>query len=374
MVTKMGLGTALLATLGMASCATIVGLDDDYRRGETGGGGNPAAGGGGTMSGGGGSGGCALAVAPDPPAVADDGGAIEFVAALRTIDLDEKDFAVTIGLDLDGVCTCDADTPPSCTPTVETVCDGPGGIDNAVGLIFAQVYDLSSHAITSGQISSAADSGFWTSLLRVRGYNGKPDDAKVEAMIYATQGVNAGMPTPKWNGTDAWPVDASSVADPADLDSALIASTDGYVANGVLVVHIPSERLRMRSPLFAMDLDLSDVVIRAKLEAAAGGYRLIDGVTAGKWPLPNAFPGLASIRYVGGNKLCTDDDDYDAVKTAICGNPDLRADGTTGVCDALSFGAKFTADPAQLGSVVASEGPPDDACGSSVDPTTDNCN
>lgn len=368
---------AVLAALGTTSCAALVGLDQPYT--ETGSGGAGAAGGSGgsgagSQSGGsGGTSGCVTAGVPDPPAVADDGGDIDFVTALRTINLDEKASDVTLGLDLDGLCTCEANAPPSCTPLVELVCDGPGGIDNAVGILFAGVYDLSSGAITSGQISAAANKGQWTNLMRVRGYNGEPDDAKVEVMLYMTQGVSAGMPEPLWDGNDAWPVDDTSLASAPDLDSAMIQSDDAYVSGGVLVARIANERIRIRSTFMKMDLDLVDVTVRANLEGSAAGYKLTDGVVAGRWPLTSAFPNLASIRYIGDQKLCTGDSDYVAVKLTICGNADLRQDGASGACDMLSFGATFTADPAKLGGVVPAPGPPAEPCDPSEDPSTDSC-
>jgi hypothetical protein len=384
-VKKIGLLSAgiglLVAAFGSASCEAITGLDKDYHLSGTGGGAGGTGGAtttsggtGGATGGTGGVTGCVHATVPDPPAVADDGGAIEFVSAMRSINLDEKDFAVTLGLDLDGVCTCEGGAPPTCDQPAGPLCDGPGGIDNAVGIIFATVYDLSSNVISSGQLSSAANNGQWTNLVRVRGYNGLPDDAKVSAMIYLTQGVNAGMPKPVWDGTDAWPIDDTSLADPQNTDSGLIQTTDGYVAGGVLVLRIPSEPLRIRGPLFTMDLELTDVIVRAKLVADGASYKLTDGVIGGRWTLADAFPGLASIRYAGGNKLCTNDNNYVGVKSALCGDADLRQDGMAGACDALSFGATFTADPAKLGGVVPAAGPPADGCAVDKDPAADKCN
>ena len=382
MVTKRmaGLG-ALVAAACAASCAALAGLDQDFRpAGEGGGNGgattstestsSTSAGGSG---GGGEGGGCTLATVPPKPAGADAGGDVTFVTALRSIQLDEKDFDVTLGLDLDGVCSCIAGGEQSCTPYVESVCDGPGGIDNAVGLVFATVHDFASGLFTSAQISKAASDGRWSSLFRVSGYTGEPDDPAVDVKVYLTQGTNAGMPAPLWDGDDAWPVDDTSLAAPPDIESALVVASEAYVAGGVLVARIPSERLRLRSIFFRMDLQLSNVVLRARLEDGPGGYRLADGVIAGHWPLTDVFGGIASIRYTGDNKLCTDDSNYVAVKEVICGNADILLGGGQGTCDTLSFGATFTADPAQLGAVVPAESAPSDPCSPETDPTTDTC-
>ena len=365
------------AALFAASCESVTGLDKDYHlaSGTTGGGGattttTPSGGTGGA----GGSTGCAHATVPDAPSIADDGGDLDFVVALHTINLDEKDFNVTLGLDLDGVCTCEDGGPATCDQPAGPLCDGPGGMDNAVGIIFATVYDLSSKVISSGQLSAAANAGQWTSLLRVRGYNGKADDAKVSAMVYTTQGVNAGMPKPVWDGNDAWPIDDTSLSDPQNPDTALIQTMDGYVAGGVLVLKIADHPLRIRGPLFTMDITLKDVIVSGALEPSGASYKLTSGVIGGRWPLASAFPGLASIRYAGGSKLCKDDDNYVGVKSALCGNADLRMDGMAGACDTLSFGATFTSDPAKLGGVVPAAGPPQDGCSPDQDPSTDSCN
>ncbi len=382
MVTKrMGGIGALVAAACAASCAALAGLDQDFRPAEEGGGGSggattsstTASSSAGGSGGGGEGGGCVLATVPSKPAGEDTGGDVAFVTALRSIQLDEKSLDVTVGLDLDGVCSCLAGGEQSCTPFVESVCDGPGGIDNAVGLIFATVYEFSSGLFSSAQIGKAASDGKWSSLFRVTGYSGETDDPKVDVKVYLTQGVNAGMPVPLWDGNDAWPVDDTSLAMPPDIESAVAVASEAYVAGGVLVARLPTEKLRLRSTLFRMDLELSDVVIRARLEEAPGGYRLVDGVFGGKWLLTDVFKGIASIRYTGDNKLCTDDDDYLAVKEVICGNADLLKDGGEGTCDTLSFGATFTADPAQLGAVVPAESAPSDPCPPETDPTTDVC-
>ncbi len=382
MVNKIGAVCAgivvLGAALGAASCEAITGLDQDYHLsgtgGATGGTGGATTSSGGATGGTGGVTGCVHATVPEAPSVADDGGSIDFVTAMRAIGLDEKDFEVTLGLDLDGVCTCEDGAPPTCDQPAGPLCDGPGGIDNAVGIIFATVYDLSSKVISSGQLSAAANAGQWTNLVRVTGYNGKPDDAKVSALIYMTQGVNAGMPKPLWDGNDAWPIDDTSLADPQNPDSALIHTEDGHVTGGVLVLRIASEPIRIRGPLFEMDLDLTDVVVRAKLVADGASYKLTEGVIGGTWTLAKAFPGLGSIRYAGGSKLCTDDANYVGVKSALCGDADIRGDGAAGACDALSFGATFSSDPAKLGGVVPAAGPPADACAADKDPAADGCN
>jgi hypothetical protein len=382
-------GVALLAAAGVTGamgCAVIAGLDKNYHPSGSGGGGAAGSGGtttttdtaggtggtGGTGSGTGGST-CTPLHPPSAPAVQDDGGNIEFVVALHSIDVGEASFDVKIGFDLDGLCTCTNNAPGSCTPIANTVCDGPGGIDNALSLIFATVKQQSAGLVTSGQLSKAANDGRWTGLARVRGYNGKPDDAKVEVLGYSTQGVAAGMPKPIWDGTDKWPVDDSSLADGKNVDNPIVKSIEAYVTGGVLVARFSDQLLRIKGDLFGMDIHIKGFAFAASIENANGLYKLTKGVLMGKWPLSTAFADLASIRYGGSNKLCTDQGTYTTVKAAICGDADLTLDGQPGTCDALSFGANFTSDAAMLGAVVPGPAPPADGCAPDKDPAGDNC-
>lgn len=385
MVKRIATAGAWLVVVSAVSCASIVGLDGDFHAkentttGDSGKSGAAGTGNTGGSEGGAGSGGdtggsaplsCVPDVPPKPPAIADDGN-IEFVTALHKINLDETDPDVRVGLDLDGACTCLNMAPGTCVPKANTVCDGPGGIDNALGSLFSTIYQISFMLITSGQLGSAAGDGLWTNLARVRGYNGTADDAKVDVMMYTTPGFGG---TPAWKGEDAWPVEESSLAKPPDLDTAIAVASEAYVSGGVLVARLPSQTLRIDSPLFKIKLELVDIVMRAKLVSDDDGlWHLTEGVFAAKWPVTNIFEGIASVRYNSGTKLCTDDDKYVTVKTAICGNVDLRLDGAAGACDALSFGVGFESDPVKLGAVVADAPPPMDGCSAATDPTTDTC-
>ena len=77
-----------------------------------------------------------------------------------------------------------------------------------------------------------------------------------------------------------------------------------------------------------------------------------------------------------GNPICPGTPFYQNVKSQICAAADITADPTQdnkGVtCDALSVGFGFTADPANMGSVVAST-PNPIYCDAGADATPDDC-
>ncbi|MFW5741602.1 MAG: hypothetical protein ACOC1F_14725, partial [Myxococcota bacterium] len=82
--------------------------------------------------------------------------------------------------------------------------------------------------------------GDWTLLLRVRGYNGLPDDDRVRldwyipAEFYVLQ--DGGKAPPAWDGSDAWPIRTTSLHPPAsgqpwDADDTKCFDEHAYVTN-----------------------------------------------------------------------------------------------------------------------------------------------
>src|SRR5262249_9029768 len=121
-----------------------------------------------------------------------------------------------IGYDLDSKCTCVDGAVNSClTPSWATagVCDGPGGRDNATG---ALIYDIrKNYFSTFGTDKWNQDiaQGNWSVLLRVRGYNGTPNDDQIDLIWYTPDKLknSTGAP-PNWDGNDAWPIQTQCLA------------------------------------------------------------------------------------------------------------------------------------------------------------------
>ncbi len=367
------LASSIFASLFFAStgCALLAGLDGERHIGQTAATSSSSSGGG---DGGGGGAVCSPALPPAPPAITGAGGADVLTFAMRMIELGGP--KKNVGFDLDGQCTCPGKT--GCqqpTWTKGDHCDEAGGRDNGSGNGFAAINEAFAPlgVVSSSQLSQQANSGAWSVLVKVSGYNGGDDDDQVEVALYTTPGLSASAP--KWDGTDAWPVAPISLVDGMSLDQPINKDAKAYVTNRVLVAHLPGATLVFQSPGVHLQVDLASVVFAATLEAKdSGAVRLTEGTLSAAWTAPALFQSLSSLRVNGDNALCVGDTFYAIVKNALCEAVDLSSTGTLDAeCDALSFSVGFEASPALLG-VVEPLLPPDGAaCPMAKDPATDTC-
>lgn len=321
--------------------------------------------------------GCVGTTYPDPPVIPDDPTSIpDLVLAVHTIDM--GDTGNTPGYDLDHTCTCYDDAGSSCSPysaQISEYCDVPpsSGIDNQAARLFALIeLPLGKASFGSTYFSTQADQGSWSLLIRIEGYNGKPDDPSVQVSLFPSQGLGK---VPAWDGSDAWPVSRASVGD-GGVSTPLFVSTGAYVAGGVLVATIPSNELTLAgSGPDTITVRFRAGVLTAKLAENAGQWSLTNGLIAARWALSDVFGALSSYRDNKGNPFCTDQSLWGTVKGTICNYADILVDGTqpkSARCDALSTGLGFTADPALLGP-VAEAGVPTPGCSPQTDPANVTC-
>lgn len=311
---------------------------------------------------------------PDPPAVPDGSLKKDFVVALRSVDLGEGSTNPP-GYDLDRQCSCINDAGPTCVSTLQQ-CDAPEGVDNSM----AKLMNLVSLALGAGSFGSSyfstqANNGSWSALVRVRGYNGEPDDPEVDVALFASPGMGAGNPQPAWNGDDVWPVTASSVLQ-GDLEMPVYHAKGAYVSGGVLVAAIPTAALTISGGTESITITISGGVLTGRLQAFGGAYRIREGVLAGRWFEHDLFLSLSSYRDSNGKPLCTDSLlGYGNIKNAACKGRDILKDATGAKslpCDSLSIGIGFEADPAVLGAVTAPP-VPTPGCPTATDPANDSC-
>lgn len=372
MVTRASRFAAALAALILpVGCAVIAGLDGDDRlapsTGTTGAGGDAAS--------------CPLATVPGPPPDAAGGGGAgsgdDIVVALRSIDLGEGINAGKIGLDLDGACTCPG--VPLCTEPAWASgdhCDGELGRDNAAAQAFAAINDQVPGTISSGVLRAQINKGEWSLLLRVRGYDGSPDDGAVEVDVYPTTGLAGQGVTPAWDGNDAWPIADTGLVDGQSLDQPIAVDTKAYVSGGVLVAHPKSTSVLFVGALLRLRVQLSSVTISGRIVPGdAGGLQISEGLIAGVWTLSDLFKGLSDLRYEGGKALCRDSGVYLQIRDTLCSVTDISsATAITELCDALSFGMSFEASPVKLGMVVPVPPLPGKPCSADAgDPKDDFC-
>jgi hypothetical protein len=316
--------------------------------------------------------GCVLATYPDPPGGADDGTDIGTVGvAVHTIDL--GDMADTPGYDLDHTCTCTADAGPTCagySSSASTYCDAPGGVDNQ----FAKLVSLIQLAvgvanIGSTALSNKADAGYWTLLVEIKGYNGQADDPAVDVALYPCASLGT---QPKWDGTDSWPILATSVNAAGDP---LYASQGAYVASHTLVATVPSVPLILAGEKQTITLTLRSAVLTGQLVQSHGQWRLVQGVIAARLGTSDFFQSLSSYRDTSAQPLCTDSAFFKAAKMAVCNDADILLDENqprTTPCDAFSFGMGFSADSALLGPKVPVP-TPTPGCPAATDPAGTTC-
>ena len=362
------LGVALVFT--GAGCALLAGVDGERHLGAA-----DTTSSSGTGAGAGGGGGdamvCSPALPPAPPAIKGAGGADVLTFAVRTVDIGGP--KKKVGFDLDGQCTCPGKTgcqEPAWAKADH--CDDPDGRDNGAGNAFAAINQAFGAVISSIELSDLAYNGKWSLLVKVSDYNGGDDDDQVEVALYTTPGT--GVVAPLWDGTDAWPVADISLADMVSLDQPINKDPAAYVANRVLVAHLPSATVVFQGSGVHLQIELSSVVLSATLEAKdTGAVQLASGTLSGSWTMPALFQSLSGLRVNGGMKLCVGDTYYHPVKSALCDEIDLSSTGMKGAdCDALSFGMGFEASPALLG-MPQPLTPPSGGCDVATDPASDVC-
>ncbi len=398
-------GTLVIA---IAGACFVEGFDVD---GATGGGATTTSSGGhGGTGGAGGAGlGCNHASWPGPPASSDPGADdVSFVVAVRTMSFGEVDLSQgpAVGYDLDGRCSCQGEDFSCVEPDWAggDHCDGPSGRDNAIAQLF---HDLGAvdKDFTSVYYTERAENGQDSFLLRVRDYNGQPNDDQVTVSMHPSGGTdddpcNPPDTEPAWDGADLWAINAASLnvaqggaggaagaggaggaggqsvscgLNGHDLDNARYLDASAYVSNWVLVASLPEVALEFSSGDDPLLVKLKAGFITGRLEQQSAQWTLREGLVVGRWTLAEFFKFIGSITNQQ-EPICTDSSVYPLLKSALCQYPDITSEltGPTAPCDALSFGVGIEADPAQIGTVM----PAIEAqrlCPPETDPMFDDC-
>ncbi len=293
---------------------------------------------------------CQHATVPARPSTADPGGSLDLVFALHTIDFGE-DLALADrpGLDLDGACTCEETSSKHCelppyaaSPTPP--CDAANGIDNATADLIKFI-KMNAGAGTP-QFNAAIMTGNWSILIRVFDYDGSPNDSKVSVALYMTPGIAPAAP--KWDGTDAWPVRPESLSGSGTGSDAILLDKNAYVVDSKIVSVISGE-IELNG---ALKVKIGSGYSVATISKSGTTWRLTDGLIAGSWNTRDALAGIGNLLF-GGVQVCNSPF-YAGAHSAICSRVDI-ASAPALPCDSLSFGMKYTADEAKLGTVAPPE-------------------
>jgi hypothetical protein len=321
---------------------------------------------------------CVYARPPDQPD-GGSGGDLEFIVAVREINFgDVTGNPKEIGFDLDSRCTCDGEGSACLRESWASAeaCDGPGGRDNAAGVLLSEMAPLFS-GFGSARWSQGAVEGSWSVLLRVRNYNGLADDRDVRLDWYVPGPYWADKSdksdVPSWDGTDTWPIQSNSLVEQGgkfDIDRPKVYDEHAYVTGGVLVGSLSASAFQVSKDY---TIDLSGAFITAKVVEGAQGWTLQDGVLAGRWKLSGMLAQASRIE-IFSVPVCMDHPAYGGVKEKICALADIHSGlgGPTTPCDSISAGLEFQASPAGFGNIVPHVVAPS-PCDPSVDPEGDEC-
>jgi hypothetical protein len=284
----------------------------------------------------------------------------------------------TIGYDLDGECSTEpmshaCSVAEFATPGAVGAIDGNDGIDNAVGAAFHHVFvETKGSATLAG--NGAANSGERTYVVRIRDYNGQPNDSDVTVSTFAvtfSRPPGAMSSVPSWTGSDEWlgydiffEVDAA-VVDSAVVDAAVVdaAVVDAAVEEGETLppVKFPAERAYVvQNRLVAHFAQapstygmFTHLFVTGTLRERPGlGWVLDDAVMGGRI-LVDALLGILD-RTRGEdlvNYVCTDHPQYESFKAVRCSLGDVsydRADAPSSLCDGVSWAWGFDAVPAKV--------------------------
>ena len=269
-----------------------------------------------------------------------------------------------IGFDLDNLCTDSVNRAGECTPMMgaPAAIDGVDGIDNQFG---SELFPLVNVAVPGLEATARGYqmAGQGLPLLRMRGWNGTMNDSVVDIVITSAVFSTAGtgttappavtvtspthqtladgspLPAPAWDGQDwAW-VRADSFA-AGDLEMPLVEDDQAYVANGLVVAHLP-QRIDIIFPTNTVG-----VLVRLTGAVAVGtlspdGMTLNNVVVAGRWAVNDL---LATAENIG---LCRGMGEYTILQSQLARDADLRSippqpGDPILSCDAISLGVGFT--------------------------------
>jgi hypothetical protein len=315
-----------------------------------------------------------LASIPDrpPSSTSSSSDDVEAIFAFRNISLDQSgDRWRRFGLDLDGMNTKSiSDTAECVAANGNPPLDGDKGIDNAFGqYVLPTVVNLIS--CLEDNIALNQGSGRGTVLLRLRGWNGTPNDSKVDvAVLSAVDGTSlddvSGLvwggadgstlvlpssseaaPEPAWDGEDYFFVDPSSLV-AGNLERPEVWKTDAYISEGRVVLPLDTAAtfVFLTGPgSFSITLNgflLADI--------SEDGQILEKGMIAGRFPAGEL---VATLKPLG---ICND-----AFRGSVVGlltdNLDLRVDPDVGSpedeCTATGVAFSFQGIRARIANQVA---------------------
>jgi hypothetical protein len=296
-----------------------------------------------------------------PPPKQDAGdrtGPSDIVVAVNRFDLGLDAGAPVIGFDLDGVCTiCNGDGGggrESCATTTAH-CDDSQGRDNATQALFR---GLQAFGVDIGSsLNANIQSGISTVLIRVKNYNGLPDDPEVFVSIFGSPGLRqklddggVSFTPPAFDGSDRWSLNQQELAPDVDDKYVSVNAVEGYVVDRQLVASLKTASLPLRA---GVAVDLQQLVLVATIDPSVP--TITGGTFAARWLAVDALKaaGESSVPNDLETPLCNSTLFEQIIRPAICPAADLAiGGGPSAPCDALSVAFAFGSGPALLGEIL----------------------
>jgi hypothetical protein len=333
-----------------------------------------------------------------PPSTSSADDDVEAIFAFRNVSLDQSgDRWRRFGLDLDGMNTTSIDEPAECVAANgNPPLDGNKGIDNSFGqYVLPTVVSLI--ACLEDNIALNQGRGRGTVLLRLRNWNGTPNDARVDVSVLSAvdgtalddlagvhwggpngsslmlPGANEEAPEPAWDGEDYYFVDPSSVV-AGDIERPEVWKTDAYIANGrvVLPVDTGATFVFLTGP-GSFWISINGFLIA---DISEDGQTLEKGLLAGRFPAGKL---IATLEPLG---IC-DEAFRGSVVGLLTDNLDVRVDPDVGSpedpCTATGVAFSFQGIRARIaGTIAPVELPIPEPCadggpGSGPEPAFDRC-
>jgi len=331
-----------------------------------------------------------------PMGTTSDGDDVEAVFALHNVSLDQSgDRWRRFGLDLDGMNTASVADAAECVGSSgRPPLDGDKGIDNAFGQYVLPTV-MSLIPCLEDNIALIQGTGRGTGLIRLRHWNGTPNDAKVDVSTFVSvdgtslddiselewSGPDGSdlvlpdsvddAPDPSWDGQDYFFVDPSTLIG-GDLDRPVIWKSDAYIADGRIVLPLDTDStLVLPTGPGTFSITLKGFLVA---DLSEDGQSLEKGLIAGRFPAGKLVSALEPIG------ICNDTL-QESVIGLITDHLDLRADEGAGdaedECTAIGVALTFQGARARIADLVAPvELPTRQPCAgqqSGLDPAFDRC-
>ncbi len=285
-----------------------------------------------------------------------------------------------IGFNLDGLCSqppvplveC---LPPS-FPDASPLIDGNGGIDNAFGAQLTSLIDLVFPELEDAATNSA-ENGIGVVVFRIRGWNGEPNDGRVDVTMTQSVGGTPAtgpepppvewrehkpyvpttedlLPLPTWDGND-WMWVREETFGMGNPEQPRVRDDNAYVADNQLVIRLPD-----RVEIVFADTDNGLVVklTDATVVATIGDDRTrASAMFGGRWSILDLLDTARTVN------VCDGDPEFDLLRNQLETIADVRSvpgSGGEGVtCDALSIGVTFEGYRVQWAGETPGQVPPD---------------